>query len=79
MSNPLSDFPGDHFNIVAFCDYGHSAALDLSALPPKMTTDQLQTRLRCRECGSREVSLGIIWHDGVAFPHDWGGRASQGV
>jgi hypothetical protein len=77
--NILADFPADHFNIVAFCDCGHSAAVDLAALPPTMTTDQLYARLRCRECGSREVSLRIIWHGGIGYQHDWGSRVSQGV
>jgi hypothetical protein len=46
ISNPLSDT----FDIVAICDCGHRADVDLSALPQTMTVDQLRTRLRCSQC-----------------------------
>jgi len=72
MSNPLSDFPANTFDIVAHCDCGRHAGLDLAALPQTMTVDQLRDRLRCRECGGHEVSVRIIWHGGVKFHHGWG-------
>jgi hypothetical protein len=79
MSNMLADFPADTFDIVAFCDCGHRADLDLEALPPTMTVDQLRARLRCQVCGGGDVSIRIVWHGGVDFRHDWGGSVGRSV
>lgn len=60
-ADTLSHFPPDRFSISVHCECGHSGDLDTSALSPDLSLDELQRRLRCRECGSRDIQMRISW------------------
>ena len=56
--NVLADFEPDRFGIIAFCnDCDHVPA---ETLPPDVLMDAMHARLRCSECGSRNVQVRIV-------------------
>lgn len=57
MANTIADFPPEQFAITAYCECGHSAAIDLGALSPDLTVDRLKAGIRCQVCGSRGVAI----------------------
>lgn len=60
--NSVADFAVERFDIVAFCDdCGHTAALDRSRVPAELTIPELRSRLRCRICCSRRISIRIVF------------------
>lgn len=76
MNNLVTDFPPDRFVILALCDArDHRSDLDLSSLPQTMTIDAVRSRLRCHECGSRQVSIRIIRTAAGGFAYSAGAIA----
>ncbi len=47
--------------IEAACYCGHSARVDVSALPGSIPVPSLRGRLRCVECGERPIDVRPDW------------------
>jgi len=69
MPNALADFPPERFAFHAFCECGHTDQVDTDRLPAELPIDVLRSRLRCSVCGSRQVSIRIIWMAAGGFHH----------
>ena len=78
MPNTLADFPPDRFAIYAFCECGHTDQVATARLPAELPIDALRSRLRCRVCGSRQVSIRIIWTAAGGFHHSGGATLQPG-
>ena len=78
MPNTLADFPPERFAIYAFCECGHQASIDTASLPPELPVDTLRSRLRCRACSSRQVSIRIVWTAAGGFHHSGGANLQAG-
>ena len=50
-------------SIVAECDCGRRAAVDVSRLPDLVEVPALARRLRCSSCGSRPVNVRPDWRE----------------
>jgi len=79
MPNTLADLPPDRFAIHAFCECGHQASTDTVRLPAELLIDALRSRLRCRVCGSRQVSNRIIWTAAGGFHYSGGATLQTGL
>lgn len=51
----------------AYC--GHSATVNLQGLDPELTIPELRRRLRCVECGSRQVESRIAYIAAGGYRH----------
>ena len=79
MPNTLADFPPDRFAIHAFCECGHSDQVATARLPGELSIDALRSRLRCSVCGSRQVSIRIVWTAAGGFQHSGAVAAQTGA
>ena len=64
----LNDFPPEKFTLYAYCSCGHSAAVDRDKLG-NAEVQTLASRLRCSECGGREISISIVYTGAGEFRH----------
>jgi hypothetical protein len=70
QGNLVSDFPPHNFAIRLFCDAcGHQANLDRSKVPENLTIPELNKRLRCVACRSKQCSIRIIYAGAGGFRH----------
>ena len=58
----IRDFDPATHAIIGYCGQcGHSTAVNLERLEPKLTVPELRRRLRCAEGGSREVEIKMAY------------------
>ena len=68
--NRIRDFDPATHAIIGYCGQcGHSAAVNLEPLDPEMPVPELRRRLRCAECGSREVEIRIAYIAAGGYSH----------
>ncbi len=68
--NRIRDFDPAKHAIIGYCGgCGHSAAVDLDRVEPDLTVPELRRRLRCAECGSREVEIRIAYIAAGGYRH----------
>lgn len=66
--NTLDEFPPEAFTILVFCDTcGHSGPLDRAKVPAGLYVQELQGKLRCSACGSREASMRLVYTGAGGF------------
>ena len=47
--------------IVAHCECGHEASIDVSGPPADVFVPEIKNRLRCGKCGQRPMETGPDW------------------
>jgi len=68
--NTLSEFPPDQFRILGVCKAcGWTDWLDRTRLSDEMTIDALLARMSCRECGSRDCGIRIVYVGPGEYAH----------
>jgi hypothetical protein len=47
--------------VMAYCRCGHTASVDVSALPDDVLVPDIKNRLRCTKCGERPMETRPDW------------------
>ncbi len=69
-ANRIRDFDPATHAIFGYCGQcGHSAPVNLEPLDPELPVPELRRRLRCAECGSREVEIRIAYIATGGYAH----------
>ena len=69
-ANRIRDFAPSTHAIIGYCGQcGHSAAVNLEPLNPELTIPELRRRLRCAQCGGREVEIRITYIAAGGYSH----------
>ena len=61
-TNTLADFPAERFRILCACsECDRTKWLDRSIAPESMDIKELQERVTCKACGSRNCGIRIVY------------------